>query len=120
VNTEVVRFLQQESARLQRENQALQGQIQTLHRYIEGLAQLHWASRRIAEEEQPLELLDQCLYDTMQIVGCQDGSLSCLDQSTGELIFTLVHGMLEKALVGRRWRCVAPEQLPPAFKTAGT
>ncbi len=102
MNTQIIRFLQQESARLQRDNQALQAQIQTLHRYVEGVAQLHWAGRQMPKEEHPLKLLKQCLYDTMQIVGAQDGSLSCLDRSTGELVFTLVHGMLEKTLVGRR------------------
>ena len=37
MSAQVIRFLQQESARLQKENQALQGQVQTLHRYIDAL-----------------------------------------------------------------------------------
>jgi GAF domain-containing protein len=101
-STSPIRFLQQESARLQRENKALQEKIHTLERYIDALAELHWAARRMADEEDPLGLLSQCILDAMDVAEAKDGSLSCLDKETGELVFTIVHGMLQKMLTGRR------------------
>ena len=101
MSTSPIRFLQQESARLQKENKALQEQIRTMQRYVEVLAELHWATRRMQDEEKPLELVSQCIHTTMQVVGAKDGSLSCLDQATDELAFVIVHGMLQKMLVGR-------------------
>ena len=104
MSTPPIRFLQQESARLQRENKALQEQIRTLQRYIDALAELHSATHRMADEENPLDLLSQCIHNAMRVTGAKDGSLSCLDQETGELVFAIVHGMLQKMLVGRRMK----------------
>lgn len=101
-STSPIRFLQQESARLQKENKALQEKIHTLQRYIDALAELHRVAQRMADEENPLDLLDQCILDTMDVVGARDGSLSYLDKKTDELVFTIVHGMLQKMLIGRR------------------
>jgi GAF domain-containing protein len=101
-STSPIRFLQQESARLQKENKALQEKIHALQRYIDALAELHRAARRMAGEENPLDLLSQCILDTMDVVGAKDGSLSCLDEKADELVFTIVHGMLQKMLIGRR------------------
>jgi GAF domain-containing protein len=56
----------------------------------------------MSSEEKPLSALDQCLMETMQIVGASDGSFAHLDPKTDELVFTLVHGMLEKRLIGLR------------------
>lgn len=103
-STSPIRFLQQESARLQRENKALQEKIHTLECYIDALAELHRAARRMADEEDPLALLSQCILDAMDVTEAKDGSLSCLDKETGELVFTIVHGMLQKMLTGRRIR----------------
>jgi GAF domain-containing protein len=103
-STSPIRFLQQESARLQRENKALQEKIHVLQRYIDALAELHRAAQRMADEESPLDLLSQCILDTMAVVGAKDGSVSYLDRRTDELVFTIVHGMLKKMLMGRRIR----------------
>jgi GAF domain-containing protein len=104
MSTSPIRFLQQESARLQKENQALQEQVRTLERYIDAMAELHWAAQRMPDEENPFDLLDQCMQNARQVVGAQDGSFSCLDPKTGELVFTIVHGMLQKMLTGRRMK----------------
>lgn len=101
-STSPIRFLQQESARLQKENKALKEKIRTLQRYIEAIAELHRAARRMADEENPLDLLSQCILDAMDVVGAKDGSLSNLDKEADELVFTIVHGMLQKMLIGRR------------------
>ncbi len=102
MSAQVVRFLQQESARLQKENQAMQNQVQALHSYIDVLVELHRTARQMADAEKPLDLLSQCIYDTMQAIGASDGSLSYLDPSTNELVFVVVRGMLQKMLTGRR------------------
>jgi GAF domain-containing protein len=104
MSTSPIRFLQQESARLQKENQALQEQVQTLERYIDAMAELHWAVQRMPGEANPFDLLDRCMQNIRQVVGAQDGSFSRLDPQTGELVFAVVHGMLQKMLVGRRMK----------------
>jgi GAF domain-containing protein len=104
MSSQVIRFLQQESARLQKENQALREQVQALHRYIDALVGLHWTAQRMADAERPLDLLSQSIYDTMEAVGASDGSLSYLDPSTNEMVFVVVRGMLQKMLTGRRVR----------------
>lgn len=104
MSTSPIRFLQQESARLQRENQALQEQVQTLERYIDAMAELHWAVQRMPGEANPFDLLDRCMQNVKQVVGAQDGSFSRLDPQADELVFTIVHGMLQKMLVGRRMK----------------
>jgi GAF domain-containing protein len=104
MSAQVIRFLQQESARLQKENQALQEQVQTLHRYIDALVELHQTAQQMAAAEKPLDLLSQCIYDTMRAIGASDGSFSCLDPRTDELVFVVVRGMLQKMLTGRRMK----------------
>ena len=104
MSAQVIRFLQQESARLQEENQALQEQVQTLHRYIDALVELHQTAQQMAAAEKPLDLLSQCIYDTMRAIGASDGSFSYLDLRTDELVFVVVHGMLQKMLTGRRMK----------------
>jgi GAF domain-containing protein len=104
MSSQVVRFLQQESARLQKENQALQNQVQTLHSYVDILVELHRVARQMADAEKPLDLLSQCIYDTMKAIGASDGSMSYLDPSTDELVFVVVRGMLQKMLTGRRMK----------------
>ncbi|MEE8389389.1 MAG: GAF domain-containing protein [Anaerolineae bacterium] len=104
MSAQVVRFLQQESARLQKENQTLQNQVQTMHSYIDALVELHRTAQQMADTEKPLDLLSQCIYDTMQAIGASDGSLSYLDPTTNELVFVVVRGMLQKMLTGRRMK----------------
>ncbi len=102
MSAQVIRFLQQESARLQKENQALQDQVQTLYNYIDILVELHWTAQQMANAEEPLNLLSQCMDNTIQAIGASDGSLSCLDPRTDELVFVVVRGRLQKTLPGRR------------------
>ncbi len=87
---------------MQKENKAQQEQLEALHRYIDTLAELYWAAQRIVDEENPLGTLAQCLYDVMHVIGAKDGSLSLLDQESGELVFAIVHGQLHKQSTGHR------------------
>ena len=59
MSAQVVRFLQQESARLQKENLVLQNQVKMLHSYIDVLAALHQTARQMVDAEKPLDRLSQ-------------------------------------------------------------
>jgi GAF domain-containing protein len=105
VNTsapQLIRFLQQENARLQDENKALQEKNQDLHHYINALEDLHWAAQRITSEENLIDLLDQILYHAMAVISAEDGSLLLLDEETDELVFAVVHGDIRGQLRGYR------------------
>ena len=97
---QLMRFLQQENARLQDENKALQEKNQDLHHYIDALEDLYWATQRITSEENLLDLLDQILYHAMTVISAEDGSLLLLDDETDELVFAVVHGDIQGQLRG--------------------
>jgi GAF domain-containing protein len=99
---QLIRFLQQENARLQEENKALQEKNQDLHHYINALEDLHWATQRITSEENLIDLLDQILYHAMTVISAEDGSLLLLDEETDELVFAVVHGDIRGQLRGYR------------------
>lgn len=100
--TQLMRFLQQENARLQEENKSLQEQNQALHRYMDALEDLYWAAQRITSEENLLDLLDEILYNAMVVLRAEDGSLLLLDEETDELVFAVVHGDIRGELRGYR------------------
>ncbi len=102
MSTRAVQFLQQEIARLKKENVAYKDQITTLERCIAALTELYWAIQRIPEEKDLLGLISRRLLEMIQAIGAQDGSLLYLDQETDELVFTVVHGALAGHLAGRR------------------
>jgi len=102
MSAQVIRFLQQESARLQKENKALQDQVPMLHNYIDILTKLYWTAQQMTDAKEPLNLLSQCMDDTIEAIGASDGSLCCIDPRTDELVFVIVHGRLQKTLPGRR------------------
>ncbi len=99
---QLIRFLQQENARLQDENKSLQEKNQDLHHYINALEDLHWAAQRITSEENLIDLLDQILYHAMAVISAEDGSLLLLDEETDELVFAVVHGDIRGQLRGYR------------------
>jgi sigma-B regulation protein RsbU (phosphoserine phosphatase) len=99
-DTSATRFLQQENLRLQKENETLQRKNQSLGRRLERIKELYWASQNITAEENMLEALNELLHDTMQVIDAEDGSLSYLDESTGELVFALAQGHIGQQLQG--------------------
>ncbi len=99
---QLIRFLQQENARLQDENKSLQEKNQDLHHYINALEDLHWAAQRITSEDNLLDLLDKILYHAMAVISAEDGSLLLLDEETDELVFAVVHGDIGGRLRGYR------------------
>jgi GAF domain-containing protein len=102
VDTEAVRFLQQENARLQEEGRALREENQSLRRYLDAVRELYWLAQHVDSAANPLDLLDQLLRQIIEGIGAEDGSISYLDEIAGELVFVLVHGGLRQALRGYR------------------
>ncbi|MBN1991802.1 MAG: GAF domain-containing protein [Anaerolineae bacterium] len=102
MDTSATRFLQQENIRLKRENEALKQKNKTLYHYLDIVKEIYQANQEIPFAEKPLDVLDQLLYQVINTVGAKDGSLSRLDEETGELVFVLVHGDLREQLPGYR------------------
>lgn len=97
-----VHFIQQENARLKDEMERLQDENEALRHYINALEELHWATQQIISEENLLKLLDQILYNAMNVLNAQGGSLLIRDDETGELAFVVVHGDIRHELQGYR------------------
>jgi GAF domain-containing protein len=73
-------------------------EVELLHRYLQTVKDLYWASQDIAAADNLLYALNQLLYKVMSVIGAKDGSVSRLDEATGELVFVLVHGELGRQL----------------------
>jgi len=97
-----VHFIQQENARLKDEIERLQDENEALRHYINALEELHWATQKIISEENLLKLLDQILYNAMNVLNAQGGSLLIRDEETDELAFVVVHGDIRRELQGYR------------------
>ena len=102
MSTPALQLLQQEKARLEKQNKAQQAKILTLERYVKVLAELYWTAQKITATENPLEMLDQLLLKVIEALGASDGSLSYLDAEAEELHFLIVHGEVREQLAGYR------------------
>lgn len=102
MSTPAIRFLQEESARLQKETKLQQEQIHTLHRYIDAMVELYWTALHLPEKDHLIEAIDRCLHTIRKTIGAVDGSVTYLDPSSGELVFIVVHGELGQHLLGLR------------------
>lgn len=102
MSSTALRFLQHENARLQEQNKALQEENQALRRYVDVLKDLYLATEQIISEGNLLELLDQILYNAMNVLNAEGGSLLLHDEETDELVFVLVHGDVGYKLQGYR------------------
>jgi GAF domain-containing protein len=90
--------LEQENSHLKKANETLKQENLSLHRYLDTVKELYWASQKIASAQNLLYELNQLLYKVMGVVGAKDGSILRLDEEAGELIFVLVHGELGQQL----------------------
>ena len=99
----LVRFLRQECARLQDENQLLLDEVYALRRYIGALQDLQETVRHFTPEQDILALLGETLACAMTLLDTTDGSLMLIDEESNELVFVLVHGAAGDTLVGQRF-----------------
>jgi GAF domain-containing protein len=102
MSASTMRFLQQENSRLKEENEALREENLAMRSYMIALEALHWATQEITSEENLFDLLDKILYNAMNVLRAEDGSLLLLDEETNELVFVLVHGDIRQELRGYR------------------
>jgi len=102
MNATAIRLLQQENIRLTKDVEALTEKNQSLYRYFELAQKFYWATLQISGEANPFRLLNELLYETLMVVEARDGSLSRLDATKEELVFSLVHGDLRHRLRGYR------------------
>ena len=80
----LVRFLQQENARLHDENRLLQDEVTGLRRYIGALQRLQETVQCFTPEQEVLVLLDETLYCALALLNASDGSVQLVDEETGE------------------------------------
>ncbi len=102
MSSTALRFLQQENARLQQQIKTLEEENLALRRYVDALKNLYRAAELITAEENLFNLLDQILYNAMNLLDGEGGSLLLRDEETDELVFVLVHGDIRQKLRGYR------------------
>jgi GAF domain-containing protein len=104
MTSSTMRFLQQESLRLNKELEALKQQNSRLEHYLDMVKAVYWTGLAITSADEPVETLSQLLLDVINVIGADDGSISRLDQEAGELVFVMVHGELRQRLAGYRMK----------------
>jgi len=102
-DVKLIRFLQQECARLQDEKQLLLDEVHALRRYIRSLQELQETVQQFTPEQDVLALLDETLGCAMALLDATDGSLLLIDEETDELVFVLVRGTVGETLPGYRF-----------------
>ncbi len=100
----VVRFLQQENARLKEENERLTEEVRALLEYILAVDVLEQATRSLSDEHDLMNLLDKTLAYALGVLSASDASLLLTEEETGDLVFALVHGQKRQVLPGYRIR----------------
>lgn len=95
MNTQFLRTVQQENARLKEE-------VDRLREYVHSLQWLYRAAQRLLSERDIMALLDKTLYYAMLVLDAQDGSVLIIDEETDELVFVLVQGTVRERLPGYR------------------
>jgi len=101
-SSNVVRFLQQENARLQEENERLRDEVSALRGYMDALRDLQRVAMTITAEEELMPVLNQILYAALKVTDSSSGSLLLRDPETEELVFVLVHGERHDAIESYR------------------
>ena len=102
-DAQTIRFLRQENARLQQEQQLLTGEAQALRRYVRALQRLQGTVQHFTPEKDILALLDETLECALALLDATDGSLMLVDEESDELVFVLVHGAVRETLTGHRF-----------------
>jgi sigma-B regulation protein RsbU (phosphoserine phosphatase) len=97
-----VRFVQVENVRLQQENKELREENTHLRNILNGLLALQSASGKMNENTNVLRFLDRVLQLSLMSINSKNGSLLVVDDETDELVFVVVHGIVEESLSGHR------------------
>jgi GAF domain-containing protein len=108
---ETLRFLQNEVGRLRDENRELKDELELLRSSLRALGGLQEVVERLNAGTDLITFLDKVLASVLAVVGANDGSLLLQDETSGELVFVVVHGKARSRLTGYR--------LPPGQGIAG-
>lgn len=108
---ESTRFLREECKRLTEENHDLREELRALRESVHALSALYYVSQTIDADTDVFRLLSNILDSALAALKASDGSLMLMDETTGELVFTVVRGAASNSLVGYR--------LPPGQGIAG-
>lgn len=97
-----IRPLQQENIRLRTENNQLRGYVERLQRALSALVNLKQDIERIEANTNVFNLVHKVLQSALDALDSEDGSLSLLDEETGELVFVEVIGAARDSLLNFR------------------
>lgn len=102
-DSQFVRFLQQECARLKDEHERLTDEVRALRRYMRALEEFQETVQHFTPRDDILALLDETMTYALELLDAEDGSLMLIDDETDELVFVLVHGAVREMLEGYRF-----------------
>lgn len=101
-DTQTLRRLQQENARLRDECQALHDELLRLKQAIRALTNLQYSLDGISPESNIFTLINGLLSAALEAVDSEDGSLQLLDEEKDQLVFVEVRGDSREKLRGYR------------------
>ena len=101
-DTQTIRHLQQENIRLRTENNSLRDYVERLQQALSSLVTLQHSLGEIHQDTNVFRLVHKILKYALAAVDSEDGSLSLLDEETGELVFVEVIGSAREQLLNFR------------------
>ena len=91
------RYLKQEVTRLQEEYKELKEEVVSLRSLLDSLNALMEAIDAIdPASAEIMPMLDRILYNALDVLDADAGSLLVLDEETQELVFVLAHGSVPR------------------------
>lgn len=100
MNSDSLKFLKEEAARLTQENHDLRQEVGSLRQAARALTSLYSVSQQITPQVDVLQLLGNILNSALTGLNATDGSLLLLDDTTGDLVFSVVRGNAAGRLEG--------------------
>jgi len=101
-DTQTLRRLHQENARLRDENHSLQIELYRLQQAVRALTSLEYSLDGIGPESNVFTLINGLLSAALEAVDSEDGSLQLLDEENDQLVFVEVRGDSREKLRGYR------------------
>jgi GAF domain-containing protein len=102
MDSDSLKFLKEEAARLTQENHDLRQQLSALRQSARALSSLYYVSQNITPRVDVLQLLGEILASALTGLNASDGSLMLVDEDTGDLVFSVVRGEAAGRLEGYR------------------
>jgi sigma-B regulation protein RsbU (phosphoserine phosphatase) len=102
MNSDSLKFLKEEATRLTQENHDLRQEVSSLRQSARALTALYYVSQQITPQVDVLQLLGNILNAALAGLNAADGSLMLVDDTTGDLVFSVVRGNVAGRLEGFR------------------